>query len=63
MSTDPWCKKCPFHIDCIDAHVNPQDLSCDVNRIYGGQLPLSWIETHHHPFKVHRFGGTAHGAF
>lgn len=38
MSTDPWCKKCPFQMECIQYSIRPQSMSCEVLRLDAGHL-------------------------
>lgn len=38
MSTDPWCKKCPMFLECLEAGYAPRTICCDVMRSVCGHL-------------------------
>lgn len=38
MSTDPWCRKCPFHMVCLSLEIEPQSMMCESNRWSVGHL-------------------------
>ena len=38
MTTDPWCKKCPMFLECIEMTIIPRTLCCDAIRMGQGHL-------------------------
>lgn len=46
MSTDPWCKKCPFLMECIEYEIDPLSMSCETNRLRARHLDLegTWLD-------------------
>jgi len=46
VSTDPWCKKCPFLMECIQLDIDPQSMTCETQRWAVGQLNAedTWLD-------------------